>query len=131
MRAVDTNVLVRLLVSDDAAQQRRVAKLLESSAARGEPLLVTPIVLAELAWVLAVSYGYPRARIADALDAIIGTPPFVVRPRHEVEVALAWYAAGPADFADYLVLAQAQAEGCTSVLTFDRALLKRPDCERP
>lgn len=131
MRAVDTNVLVRLLVHDDVAQQRRVVALLESCVASGEQLLIPPIVLAELAWVLDVSYGYPRVRIAEAIGALLGRPPFVIRPRREIELALSWYATGPADFADYLIVASAQGEGCTGVITFDRALLKHPDCSRP
>jgi len=131
MRAVDTHVLARLIVSDDLAQQRRVVALVERAVASGESLLVTHVVLAELSSVLEASYGYARSQIAAAFRALVDTPPFVVRPRGAIDDALVWYEKGPADFADYLIIATATGEGCMKLVTFDRALLKRGDCEKP
>ena len=131
MRGVDTNVLVRLLVSDDLSHQRRAAARVERANDRGEGLLVTPLVLASLCWVLEAGYDFRREQIADAVRALLESPPFVVTQRAQVEEALGWYEQGPAGFADYLILSAVRAEGGEGLITFDRALLKRPDCERP
>lgn len=131
MLAADTNVVVRLLVGDDPAQQRAVLTRLRKVRAAGGSVLLGVVVLAEIAWVLDSAYGYDRAQIAAALRGLLATPPFVVAQRAEVLVAIAAYERGPADFSDYLVLESARAEGCAKVLTFDRRLLKNAMCEAP
>jgi predicted nucleic-acid-binding protein len=52
LRAADTNVLVRLLVSDDLAQQRAVVARLAAVEGAGDGVLVPSIVLVEMCWVL-------------------------------------------------------------------------------
>jgi predicted nucleic-acid-binding protein len=129
--AADTNVLVRLLVGDDLSQQEAVLRRLRRARSQGVGVLVTDVVLAELAWVLDAAYGYGRVEIAAAIRGILATPPFVVSDRVTVLGALASYEGGPADFADYLILETSRRGGVTKLLTFDRALRKHPDCEPP
>jgi predicted nucleic-acid-binding protein len=129
--AADTNVVVRVLVGDDTAQQKAALARLRKIQAEGGSVVVGAVVLAEVAWVLNSGYGYTRAQIAAALRGLLNTPPFVVPGRAAVQDALAGYEKGPADFSDHLILALAQAEGCTTLLTFDRRLLKNPGCEAP
>jgi predicted nucleic-acid-binding protein len=131
MLAADTNVLVRLLVSDDLAQQRAVAARLRRESSQGRNVLVSTVVLAELAWVLDSVYGYPRPRIAGAIDAILTTPPFRVKERPAVQRALEWFRAGPAEFSDYLILALSMDDGAEGLLTFDRDLLQHPAALKP
>lgn len=131
MFAVDTNVVVRLLVGDDPAQQQAALMRLRKARASGGSVLVSPVVLAEVAWVLSSAYGYDRAQIAAALRGVLATPPFVVTPRAVVLSAIAQYERGPGDFADYLILELARAEGFTKLLTFDKRLLKNAACELP
>jgi predicted nucleic-acid-binding protein len=129
--AVDTNVLVRLLVGDEPAQRRAALSRLERLRRDGESALVGAVVLAETGWVLASSYGYDRKQIVAALRGVLATPPFAVGQRDAVIAALASYEKGRADLADYLILELARAEGCETLLTFDRRLLRNPGCERP
>jgi len=129
--AVDTNVIVRVLVGDDPVQQRAALARLRAVQAAGDGVLVGAVVLAEVAWVLGRAYGYDRAQITAALRGVLGTPPFVVSRRTEVLAALTAYEHGRADFSDYLILELARAEGCTKLLTFDRRLLREPACEAP
>ena len=129
--AADTNVVVRLLVGDDPAQQQAVLARLQKLRTEGGSVLVGVVVLAEVAWVLRSAYGYGRAQVAAALRAVLATPPFVVTQRAEVLAALAQYEKGPADFSDYLILEGARAEGCSKLLTFDRRLLESHACEVP
>lgn len=63
MLAADTNVIVRLLLSDDLAQQRAVHRRLERVLAGGDSVAVSVVVLAELSWVLDSVYQYGRADI--------------------------------------------------------------------
>jgi predicted nucleic-acid-binding protein len=131
MLAVDTNVLVRVLVGDEPAQHRAAMSRLQSMRRRGEGALVGSVVVAEIGWVLASVYGYDRRRIVAALRGVLATPPFVVAQRDAVVAALDAYEKGPADLSDYLILELARAEGCTTLLTFDRRLLKQAACKEP
>ena len=63
MHAVDTNVLVRLLVRDDARQ----ATAAETFVAKGA--WVSTLVLAETLWVLDAVYQRSPAQIAHAVNA--------------------------------------------------------------
>lgn len=131
MLAVDTNVLVRLLVGDDAQQRRAALKRFQRVLAAGDAVVVSPVVLAELTWVLSGAYGYSRNQIVTALRALIDTPPFVVQERAAVVEAIALFEKGAADFADYLILGLARAEGASALLTFDKRLLKTAGCQLP
>lgn len=131
MLAADTNVVVRLLVSDDLAQQAAVRRRLELCARTGEAVLVSPVVLAEVAWVLDSVHGYSREQIALAVRAVVSTVPFHCPERSDVLHALDSYSGGTADFPDYLILALAKAAGATTLLTFDRRLLKHRACRPP
>ena len=131
MFAADTNVLVRVLVGDDAHQQKAALARLRTIRADGGSVVVSTVVLAELAWVLRSAYAYPRAQVADALRGVLNTPPLFVLQRSEVLAAVEAYAKGSADFADYLIMSLARAEGCKTLLTFDQRLLKTPGCEAP
>ena len=131
MLGVDSNVIVRLLVSDDVAQQKAVISRLNEMRQRGEWAVVTPVVLAEVSWVLDSVYGFDRERVGAALKALLETPPFTVTGRASVVQAIAWYLAGPADFSDYLILALARAEGADRLLSFSKDMLKHPFALRP
>lgn len=131
MFAADTNVVVRVLVGDDARQQAAALTRLRKIRAGGGSVVVGTVVLAELSWVLGSAYGYNRAQIAAALGGVLNTPPFVVRERAEVLAAIDAYSTGAADFADYLILSLARSGGCETLLTFDRRLLQCDGCEAP
>ncbi|WP_437958271.1 type II toxin-antitoxin system VapC family toxin [Sorangium sp. So ce119] len=131
MFAADTNVIVRVLVGDDARQQKAALSRLRQIRADGGSVFVSVVVIAEVAWVLSSAYAYGRSQIADALRGVLNTPPFFVPQRAEVLTAIDAYARGSADLADHLILSLAQGEGCTTLLTFDRRLLKHPGCEAP
>lgn len=131
MYAADTNVVVRVLVGDDKRQQRSALARLRTIRADGDSVVISTVVLAELCWVLDRAYAYKRPQIVAALRGLLRTPPFFVPQRAEVLTAVDEYAKGTADFAYYLILSLTQAEGSTTLLTFDRRLLKHPRCEIP
>lgn len=131
MFAADTNVLARFVLGDDPVQLAAVVARFEKIHAAGETVLVHAVVLAELSWVLKSLHGYSRAEVAGALGGLLDAPLFALPDRPEVAEAIRLYARGPADFADYLILELARAEGARTLLTFDGNLLKNAHCRRP
>ncbi len=73
MIALDTNVVVRLLVNDDPSQTRRARTLLATRT-----VLVTPTVLLETEWVLRGAYGISRSALARSLRGLLGLPAVVL-----------------------------------------------------
>lgn len=105
MAALDTNVLVRWLVDDDAAQVRAVEKLFAKTAAAGELLYVPITVMLEVEWVLRSRYKFAKAEVAEALDGLVSAPELAIQNEIAVEMALWLFkqkdAADFADFADF------------------------------
>ncbi|MDQ3031703.1 MAG: PIN domain-containing protein [Myxococcota bacterium] len=131
MVAADTNVAVRVLVSDDLRQQRAIVARLKKVEAAGESVLLTQVVLAEIAWVLESGYGFARDDVLRAIATLVTTSPFVPEDPAIVADALAIASGGSVGLADGLVLATCRARGATPLLTLDRKLLREDGCERP
>jgi predicted nucleic-acid-binding protein len=129
--ALDTNVLVRYLLLDDETQSPRAAALINGSAARGEKMFVSHVVLCEVTWVLRTAASLTRDEVAAALTGMIRTAQFVVEDPDIANRALHRYEAGGADFADYLIAERAAAAGFDQVVTFDKKLLKESGFIRP
>jgi predicted nucleic-acid-binding protein len=129
--AADTNVLIRLLVADDAAQHRATVARLRKIAGAGGRVLVTSVTLVEVSWVLKARYKYRRDEIAAALEGILRTPPLEVVDPAPAVAALARYRRGPADFADYFTLELGLSAGAERLLTFDQQLLTLAECDKP
>ena len=122
MIALDTNLLVRLLIQDDASQARAVERLFIRARRDRTQLFVADVVLCELVWVLSRRAKISRAGIADALEQLLNAETIMVSDSAVARGALAAYRAGSGDFADYLIREQALAAGASEVVTFDRAL---------
>lgn len=131
MIAVDTNVLVRFLVEDDARQSAAAAALVERAVRSGEALYVSGLVLCETVWVLTVSYRVPRLDVVKTLQSLLRARPLMFDYPDRVARAIDGFAAGRGDFADYLIREDAVAAGCSGVATFDRELLREEGFERP
>ena len=117
MRALDTNVLVRALVRDDAAQSARAEALLD-----GHEVFIPVTVVLELEWVLRSRYGFTPKLVAQALEKIAALGNVVLGERAAVLAATARVAQGW-DFAD--ALHHALSEGCVDFVTLDADLAKR------
>lgn len=115
MNAIDTNVLVRYITSDDDAQFTKAVEFIES----GEPKLVNPIVLAELSWVLRSVYELDREAIAETLRIIGSCGYFLYKRPRPVKAAIECYADGY-DLADALISSINTDDGATTTFTFDK-----------
>lgn len=125
MRAVDTNLLVRLIVRDD---ERQVAAA-ENFVAAGA--WVSHLVLAETIWVLDAVHELPAPRIANAIEKLLTHESLTLQDADVVERALRDYRERPAlGFSDCLILEIARKAGHLPLGTFDRQLGKVPGAER-
>jgi len=79
-------------------------------------------VLAEVGWVLRVAYKLDRAIIAATLRGLIDIDGVHVEDDATTRVALSAFEAGPADFADYLILESARRRSAIPLHTFDERL---------
>jgi predicted nucleic-acid-binding protein len=117
MIALDTNLLARLLLRDDAAQHHRVKALLQT-----EQVFTAPVtVLLELVWVLEANDCSP-AEIGRGMELLLGLRNFKPPQADAVRVALRAYAQGT-DFADALHLALSAADD--AFITFDKAFARK------
>ena len=122
MIAFDTNVLLRLLMIDDENQAKRAQAFLGRLVDANDTVLLSDIVLCELAWVLKSLYGQTRAEIVEVLRLILETEPFAFVNRSAVCQAVENYEKGPADFSDYMIGCSATVSGATTTYTFDTSL---------
>ena len=119
MLALDTNVLIRLLVRDDARQ----ATAADQFVAKGA--WVSHLVLAETVWVLESVYDRTAAQLTAALKLLVAHESLVLQDAETVNLALTQYQSRPAlGFSDCLVLEIARKAGHLPLGTFDKALAK-------
>lgn len=111
MRAVDTNVLARFYLRDDAAQARVASGILSAG-----DVFVPKTVVLELEWVLRSVAEQPAGKVLDCLAHLLALPGVMVEDEEQVEAALRDCRRG-IDFADALHLAASGT--CTEFLTFD------------
>ena len=117
MLAVDTNVLVRLLVRDDAKQARAA----DQFSAKGA--WVSHLVLAETLWVLQAVYNCTAAQMAAALSLLLAHESLVLQDLDTVKAALTQFQLKPSlGFSDCLVLEIARKAGHLPLATFDKVL---------
>ena len=125
--AIDTNVLVRLLVRDDEAQFNLARQLVEQAETAGEPLLVVLGALLETEWVLRSRYRLDKPAIAATFARLLETDGVVFEHEPTVEEALYIWTQHPgADFADCLLNARAAQLGRARFVTFDAGAAKLP-----
>ena len=124
MKGIDTNILVRYLVQDDAEQAAKAANFLTRECSSGAPGLINRIVMCELVWVLESAYDYPREKVALALETILRTAQFKIEDHQEAWISWREYRTG-ADFADVFISTVNRRLGCEHTATFNRKAGRR------
>lgn len=122
MIALDSNVLIRLLVDDDPIQANHARRLLETTRDRGEQCFISDPVLCEVEWVLDSAYGASRQDVATAIQYILTSALFLVEVPDSLQRALDHFCDGKGDFSDHLIGERAQKRGARTTYTFDREL---------
>jgi len=124
MRAVDTNLLVRLITRDDANQTASAEAFVTKGA------WVSHLVLVEMTWVLDAVFGLSHAQIAVSIDMLLNHRDLVLQDADVVTAALAHYRKRPKlGFSDCMVLEVARKAGHLPLGTFDRPLGKLDGAE--
>lgn len=125
MRAVDTNLLVRLITRDD----HRQLALAEAFIARGA--WVSTLVLAETSWILGTVYELDHHQIATVVEMLLSHEHLTLQDEEVVANALERYREVPAlGFSDCLILEIARKAGHLPLGTFDKRLSKLDGAER-
>jgi predicted nucleic-acid-binding protein len=125
MRAVDTNILVRLVTRDHGKQ----VAVAESFIAAGA--WISHVVLVETLWVLESVYELDAERQATAIDMLLNHANLTLQDPDVVTGALAHFRRKPSlGFSDCLVLEIARTTGHVPLGTFDRDLGKLDDAQR-
>ena len=125
LTGLDTNVLVRYLMQDDAAQSALATRCIESLRPDA-PGFVSSIALVELNWVLATAYRLSREQVAQACEALLSAREIIVQDAETAWRALRLFRSSTADLADCLIERGGVAAGCEHTVTFDRGAAR--DC---
>lgn len=119
MIAVDTNVLVRILIDDPgAAFQMQAARAL---LANSEVLYVPQIVQVETVWVLETAYDFDKPAICKILEHLLLHPQFQLQSAEFFSSAVTLFRKHTADFSDCLILTEATTQHL-QLYTFDKKL---------
>jgi predicted nucleic-acid-binding protein len=119
MRAVDTNVIVRLIMRDDSRQLDSAERFIEKGA------WVPALALTEAAWVLTAIYKLHPEVLATSIEMLLDHRHLVVQDAAIMAAALALFRTRPAlGFSDCLMLQTAKKAGHLPLGTFDRNLAR-------
>ena len=129
MLGIDTNVLVRLVVSDDVEQTRRARRLVEQALDRDELVLVSLLVLLESEWVLRSRYGFNRESLLEIFRALLEARELSFEDESALEDALFRWKDNACEFSDCLITAHNRQIGCRATATFDGKAARLPGTE--
>ncbi|HTA23786.1 MAG TPA: type II toxin-antitoxin system VapC family toxin [Terriglobales bacterium] len=122
MIGLDTNILVRYITHDDAAQTAIVMKLMASLSSESLGY-VSLVVLVELIWVLEDFFDFSKKEVEDVVESLLRGREILFERPDLVEQAVRKFKSGNADFADCIIERAAHAAGSEYTLTFDRKAL--------
>jgi predicted nucleic-acid-binding protein len=123
MKAIDTNIVLRLIIDDDPAQAALAARTVRDA------VFIPITVLLEVAWVLGSVYEQDRTHCAEALLRLLDVPTVMVEDEATVRWALERYRDHGADIADMLHLVAARS--AAAFVTFDRKLTAQAGSDSP
>ena len=122
MIGLDTNILVRYLTQDDPVQTTAAVKTIRSLSSTS-PGFVSLVVIAELVWVLEISYDFEKLEIEHVIEKLLRSHELVIDQAETVSQALRKFRASRANFADCLIERCCNAADCQETLTFDKAAI--------
>ena len=121
MIAIDTNLLVRILV-DDFNQPAQV-KAARALASQVKQVFIPLVVQVETVWVLESGYKLSKKAILQALEHLEINQAFVQEDEELCQQALALFRTASVDYSDCVILTNCQARNY-ELYTFDKRLTK-------
>jgi len=126
MVAVDTNVLVRLLVEDqDSIEQTQLARRFLEQV---KQVYVPQIVQVECTWVLERAYSLSKEKLFNILTCLYESPVFILQSEEAFLMALTLFRDAHVGFADCLILSEVRLEEL-ELVTFDKKLSRIQNCQ--
>lgn len=119
MIALDTNILVRFLVKDDAVQTLKATNFI-NSLTQVYPGFVSREVILEFFWILNGTYNYSRLKIANALDGLLNSQEIMVESSNNVRAVVKQYRNSNYDFPDLMISTASKRAGAQELVTYDR-----------
>lgn len=126
MIGIDTNILLRHTLDDDAEQSPGASAFLTDAARLAEPAFVNPVVLVEFVWTLARRERFGKADILALLDVLVRSRRIAFTDERAVVAAIEGWRVGGADFQDHLIGHLNRQAGAATTLTFDKAAAREP-----
>ena len=124
MIALDTNILVRLLVQDDVEQAKKVGELLHAAEINKQIYFVTLLVVLELIWVLEAVYDASKEDILHSLTELLSMPVLSFEKQNALRSFIVSARGTSFDLSDMLIAHSAKDEGCKMTYTFDKKAAK-------
>jgi predicted nucleic-acid-binding protein len=124
MQALGTNVLVRYIVQDDAAQLSAAKRLISRCVSQALTLFVPVTVVLELEWVLRSSFEFGKSDVLLTMSSLFSASELSCESEQALEVALQLFRNNSADFADCLHVALATHANEHPLWTFDKGAAK-------
>ena len=121
MIGLDTNVLARFLLGDDARQSALARKALQDAITSGQRLMICAAMFLELEWVLRSRPDLNKASVVAMLRQLFELHDLVIDDEAAVEEALQTYENVNVDFAECLFHATYKRRGCATMMTLDKA----------
>ena len=128
MKAWDTNLLIRHLTEDDAAQLLTVRGHLAQAERRGEPVWIADVTLVETYWVLQHVYHLKESDVLEILIDLTEDARFLFQSGSGVLLALGRTKI-KGDLPEHLIALAARRAGVEVTQTFDRAVRQFSDFE--
>lgn len=119
MRAVDTNIVVRLITRDDERQAAAAERVVKGG------VWLSIVAVSEVAWVLASLYELPRDRVADSIALLLRHEHITLEHATAIERTLEVFRrTSGVSFADCLLIEVARLQECGPLMTFDKRLAR-------
>ena len=119
MLGLDTNVIARLVLADDAVQTEQARAAIAQAQAEDETIVLALATVLELEWVLRSRAKLDKTQVLLIFKKLLETQDLQIENEQALEQAIYVYENGPADFPECLFWSQYQRMGCRAMLTFD------------
>jgi len=115
---LDSNVLIRFVMQDDAIQYKKAVELIQD--AESQSLCISLPVVLECYWVLERLYKLTKEQLIQFLKMLVNSKQYYIPHKEQLFKSILRYEQGKAQFSDALITVLCNEEGCETVLTFDK-----------
>lgn len=120
MIAIDTNILVRHIIQDDAEQSKKASDLIKKYSGIESSIFINNVVICEVAWVLESVYNFSKQQIIEVLKAILTSFEFCFEDLQVLWISLIEFEKSSADFPDILIGQINKSKNASTTYTFDK-----------